>query len=125
MVNARAHSRASLYLAIETWAANRRPVFLPAGTKMSKRMVFLPLSGGDWFELIGDYTVAEAQTVAERQAGEPCQFGGSLLIKGDQPVPRAIPVPPREQARSHGGPRARSHGGRRARGKTLLAEDGQ
>jgi hypothetical protein len=97
MVNARAHSRPSLYLAIETWAANRRPVFLPAGTV--KAYGFRALFGGDWFELIGDYTVAEAQIIAERQAGEPCQFGGSLLIKGDQPVPRAIPVPPRRVRR--------------------------
>lgn len=49
---------------------------------MLKRMFFLSVSGGDWIELIGDYTVAEAQVVAGRQVGGPCQFGGSLFIKG-------------------------------------------
>ena len=49
---------------------------------MTRRMFFVTVSGGDWIELIGDYyTVAEAQIVAERQAGEPCQFGGSLSLR--------------------------------------------
>jgi hypothetical protein len=59
---------------------------------MPKHMFFLPMSGGDWFDLTGEYTVAEALIAAERQAGEPCQFGGSLFSKGAHLMPLAVPV---------------------------------
>jgi hypothetical protein len=62
---------------------------------MPRRLFFVPVSGGDWIELIGDYdTVAEAQTVAERQAGGSCQFGGSLVLKGTHPSPPPMAVNP-------------------------------
>jgi hypothetical protein len=100
MVNARVHFARVGPHHTKTWAAQppKRggPIFYPAAP-MLKRMFFLPVSGGDWIELIGDYTVAKAQLIAERQAGEPCQFGGSLFIAGAHPTPRAIPVPPRRR----------------------------
>jgi hypothetical protein len=71
-------------------------------------MFFVPLSGGDWIELIGDYsTVAEAQIVAERQAGEPCLFGGSLPLKGTSPPPPMAVDPdrPHRQRRPRGSQR--------------------
>lgn len=69
---------------------------------MLKRMFFQPVSGGDWFELVGDYTVADAHIAAEQQAGEACQFGGSLIIRGEHPVPLTVEVSPRRRGRPRG-----------------------
>lgn len=76
---------------------------------MPRRMFFLSVSGGDWIELIGDYrTVAEAQIVAERQAGGPCQFGGSLVLKGaPSPLPPMAVNPDRPRRRRR--PRGSQH----------------
>ena len=76
---------------------------------MPRRMFFLPVLGSDWIELIGDYhTVAEAQVVAERQAGGPCQFGGSLVLKGAHPLPPPMAVN-RDRPRRWRRPRGSQH----------------